>query len=222
MHPTHCVSKHLGRRSPKADQTAFASVAVTRVMPSTPRPSGSNLGWMRPPHAAFILALLAPLCISAEALGASSSFGCLRPYATAPLVRAENYTRSYGAARGGEARSAWEAEVWAAEAAAIAEATHAGGGGSSHHHGTGGRSNADYPRLSYARELGLPPPLAIIVVGGPSWAPRKVGDEHYDPDQPLPILAFSGEDPDALAGAYAHYHGESFARTPSVWQPWKM
>jgi hypothetical protein len=47
-------------------------------------------------------------------------------------------------------------EVWAAEAASRAEATFAGSG-SSH--------AAAPPRLAYARELGLPPPLQLVVVG---------------------------------------------------------
>jgi hypothetical protein len=76
--------------------------------------------------------------------------------------------------------------VWAAESASRAEAAAAGSGGSHW-----GHARAEYPRLSYARELGLPPPLQLVVVGGTSWNPRPDGEGH-DPDQPIPILAFSG------------------------------
>jgi hypothetical protein len=53
------------------------------------------------------------------------------------------------------------------------------------------------------------------------WNPRPDGAGH-DPDQPIPMLAFSGEDPDAFAAAYAHYHGKDgvdIAHTPGFLQP---
>ena len=88
-------------------------------------------------------------------------------------------------------------EVWAAEAASRAEATFAGSG-SSH--------AAAPPRLAYARELGLPPPLQLVVVGN-----SELPFENASTEQPLPLLAFSGEDPAAYAAAYAHYHGHGDA-----------
>lgn len=147
------------------------------------------------------------------------SWACLRPYLPEPVLRPRNTSasssspssshqhhhdhRSWDAQdeRGGEPRSVWESEVWAAEAAARAEAFQAGSGGAHW-----GGSRAEYPRLSYARELGLPPPMQLVVVGGSTWNPRPDAVGH-DPDQPVPMLAFSGEDPEAFAAAYAHYHG---------------
>lgn len=144
------------------------------------------------------------------------SWACLRPYVPEPVLRPRNtgalsssssssqhHHHSWDTQdeRGGEPRSVWESEVWAAEAAARAEASQAGSGGSHWSH-----SRAEFPRLSYARELGLPPPLQLVVVGGTTWHPRPNAVGH-DPDQPIPMLAFSGEDPEAFAVAYAHYHG---------------
>ena len=159
--------------------------------------------------AAFVVVVLPRPVAGRGGESTMDDWVCLRPYLPEPVIRPRanaTYTSPHHHhvehPPAGEPRNVWEGEVWAAEAAARAEASHAGSGGS--HWGSGGR--AEYPRLSYARELGLPSPMQFIIVGGTTWNPRPNADDH-DPEQPIPMLAFDGEDPEVFAAAYAHYHG---------------
>ena len=129
---------------------------------------------------------------------------CLRPHVPEPLIYASARADAFAPPPGGEPRSAWEGEVWQAERAYAAEAASAGGGAGAWHQGP------SYPRLSYARELALPPPTQLIVVGAETWDPAGTYlPGRNAPNQPFPMLPLQGENPKAFAKAYAHYHGHS-------------
>ena len=131
---------------------------------------------------------------------------CLRPHVPEPLISAAQAeaTLATNAPPGGEPRSLWEAEVWQAEQAYAAESKSSGGGAGAWQQGPA------YPRLSYARELGMPPPTQLIVVGADTWDPAGTYISGRNaPNQPFPILPLQGEDPKAFAKAYAHYHGHA-------------
>ena len=134
----------------------------------------------------------------------TATWTCLRPHVPEPLIYTSDAFQGAFAPAGGEPRSAWEGEVWQAERAYAAEAAAGGGGAGAWHQGP------SYPRLSYARELALPPPTQLIVVGAETWDPAGTYlPGRNAPNQPFPMLPLQGENPKAFAKAYAHYHGHS-------------